>query len=322
MPNNTTSYNVYFHNEYKNTINDGLRVPIDDRGLFSDKYRPFSMGSNDILWNKGSANKCVKEMYDLNGGTVSAEDQVDYDNGLMDIRTLGKYSYRNCLWGYKGDSRKRTPRDLNSFRGYPTADSKIIEFLEIEMNKDTDLTKNTMNESIYCASDTIPFQIRKEVGEVFPTSSGADYILISGVVRLTNKLPFDSIFLRLFQETYIEDFSTGLITDKMYSGDEMDSIDPITELYHLYNRDFLTKVECHSDGSGLNYYFRFYSEIVNSNLDNGIYEDRVIKIKLGYIRATSEINDGIHLSSLPTEGEVVELNVTWNGSKWESIVPT
>ena len=91
MANNTTDFNIAFHNDYKNSNDSGLRVPIDDRGVESNRDRPFALGSNDPLWSLGSANKAVKEMHDFNNGSVSQLDQYNYDNGLMDNDDFGRF---------------------------------------------------------------------------------------------------------------------------------------------------------------------------------------------------------------------------------------
>ena len=95
---NTTADNIRFHSEYKNGTKEGIRVPIDDRAGLSLKDRAFALGSQDILWEKGSVNRAVKEMYDFNGGSVHSGDQYNYDNGLMDIETLSRYTFRQSLW--------------------------------------------------------------------------------------------------------------------------------------------------------------------------------------------------------------------------------
>ena len=45
----------------KNGTKEGIRVPIDDRAGLSLKDRAFALGSQDILWEKGSVNRAVKE---------------------------------------------------------------------------------------------------------------------------------------------------------------------------------------------------------------------------------------------------------------------
>lgn len=305
MNTNTTSFNIEFHDKYKNDTIDGIRVPIDDRGASSSKDRPFAMGSNSVDWEKGSANRAVKAMWDINGGSVDVADQYNYDNGLMDIKTMNRYVFRQSLWGSRGDARSKTPNDLMSFRGYPTPIVGTVRFLNAEMNQDTVETQNTLNESVYCTSDVIPFQTRKEFGQSFPITLGADYVMISGVVSLIQKVPFNSIFLELTQELFIEDLNTGLTTDKMFSGE-------------FGSSDFPTSVECYSDGSGLNYYFRFYAEITNGNLDDGNYADRVIKLKFGENTIGKAKDDGIYVDGAIFNIDEFNLNVTWNGSKWIS----
>lgn len=321
MTTNTTEFNLEFHNDYKNDTLDGLRVPIDDRFNGTDRLRPFALGSHEIEWEKGSVNRAVREMYEINSGQVLSDDLFNYNNGLMDIETLNRYVYRQCLYGVNGDSRDSSPMDMMSFRGYPTPLVKSVVFLEAELNQNTLITQPVNSMTLSATSDAIPFQSKEDGLGMLPLTLGADYVVISGQIKLRFKVPFNSIHFQFKQKIFIENTPA-------FSGDFDDN-------------GFACKTEAHGDGSGDTFYFRLYAEtenapvlgstvniqltdyIFDSYTDDAIYKEREPEIQPLIVLTNNSTNTGSLIDNEPPTAplnlrvhEIVSNTVTftWDAS--------
>lgn len=299
---NTTPINVSFHADYRSGIETGLRIPIDDGGQRSALDRPFALASNDPAWELGSANRVVKYIHDFYGGYTDPLDVTDWNAGLLGIPRLRKYLRKSLMYGKEGGSRNKIPKDLMSFRGYPTYELVGLEYLSIALNLDDSSTEVTLNERITSTSDNWVGQVAYPNGTSLPIEAGSDYVIVSGKVTIKEPLPFDSIYIALAQEVSIEDFGTANY-DPMFDGT-------------YFDRDWAAKTECHNSGDNLTFYFRLSAEITNAHLDDGDKNPKNISIKFGKDRLTPFEDDAWY--GYPTLGnnDISGIPVTWDGSKW------
>ena len=301
---NDSAYNLSFHLDYRDSLNLGIRVPLDDRGSLTNKDRPFALGNHIIGWKEGSANMAVKKLWDIRSGNVDASDLADYNAGILDLRRLNKYIDNDMLYGFNGDARGRVPNDLMSYRGYPTYEITDIVYESIELNQDTVITQNTGNEKITSMNDNIFNQVVRDYGTTFPITVDNDYVIMSGYVDLKNSVPFDTIYIALKQKIAIQNTITQLYED-MWSGTYTDDV-------------WVAKTECHNNGSNTRFYFRIEAELSNAVLDDGIdFGSKTIFVKVEEDVTVAPYGDDFWYGSpiIATTG-VQLLGVSYVGGKW------
>lgn len=301
---NNTADNLSFHSDYRDSLQLGIRVPLDDRGLATLHDRPFALGNHIVGWKEGSVNLAVKKLMDVRGETAEAGDVADLNAGKLDIRRLNKYIDKDMLYGYQGDSRNKIPNDLMSFRGYPTYEIIGITYETIELNQDTVLTENTGNETITCTSDNIFNQVKRVNGTVFPITLGNDYVIISGYVDLKESVPFDSIHILIKQKISIQNV-INLTFNDMWGGT-------------YTSPTWAVKTECHNDGSNTRFWFRLEAECSDAVLDDGIdFSDKALIVKIEDDVFTSPYGDDFWYGNpiIATTGNQL-VGVTYVGGKW------
>lgn len=208
-----------------NTLHSGNRCPVNDTDADG---APVALGSHDPLWEEGSINRAVKATWDLNGETVDAEDQDDYDAGKLTIRSLGKYIYSDMLYGYKGDSVDKSPGDMMSFRAYPTGvvTSEVLEkhIVNSNVNYNPDgSVEGTAGEYIVMRykltlAHKLPYDVEYEIeyneGGTIPTLYNL-LIEAGSLVPTKYKRTVDSVWIDLITDyIYFSTYSAGFTGDK------------------------------------------------------------------------------------------------------------
>jgi len=302
MIENTTAFNVEFHQDYRNGADEGLRCPVDNAGIRSTGDRPLALASDSPDWSKGSINKCVKYIADFQGVTIDPADALDYSSGKMNINQLSKYAHPSFMYGVNRDARNKRGGDMMSFRGYPTCQISSVQYEFIELNQMTAWTVKPFVQSFTYTRNTQNGQTTYDTRNL-PVLYNADYISISGYVDLAEPYPLDVVYVGLSQEVEIQELDSFGNFLPMYSGSV---IDP----------NFDAKTACYNSGNNTRFYFRLVAEREYGALYDGSTIDRTIDIKLDNYSFKEYQNHPFYGAPNLSTNLITRLNATWNGSRY------